>query len=482
YRTLSAFVRFVMDVFFREVAVEGKEHVPADRGGLLVAWHPNGLIDPALILAHFPGRIVFGARDGLLRWPIIGWMMRIIGTVPIYRASDKTALSEEERSEANRRSLGALAKELNDGSFSALFPEGLSHDNPHLSPLKTGAARLYYLARELNQTDKPPVIIPVGLHYDRKHIFRSSVLVTFHEPMELPAELDIDPNASESEQAQRDRVEQLTEGIEKTLIKVVRATDGWELHRLMHRARTLIRAEHEARFGTPLDQSSVINRNLLFAQIWHGYQARRASHPEAIERLRHIVDRYDRILKTLRLSDEHLDTDSKLTSPIYFVLVLLRAFAVYVLLPPFLAFGFVVNAPVHFLIKWAARRYSTADKDTATVKILAGFVLYPLAWLVAAVLAILLHDRLHLLFPAIPDTPVLIGLLTLALAIVSGILVLNYSLLEKRTRDALRTRLTRRQRRTSVERLLKLRAEIFDQLMALKEGLALPDNVTDVLD
>ena len=122
YRFLVQFVRFVMWVFFKEVAVEGKEHVPQDRGGLLIAWHPNGLIDPALIMAHFPGRIVFGARDGLLRWPVIGLMMRLIGTVPIYRASDTKGMSAEERSAANRQSLAALAQELGKRLVFGTFP------------------------------------------------------------------------------------------------------------------------------------------------------------------------------------------------------------------------------------------------------------------------------------------------------------------------------------------------------------------------
>ena len=49
-------------MFFREVRVEGVGHIPTDRGGLFVAAHPNGLVDPALILAAYPGHVVFGAR------------------------------------------------------------------------------------------------------------------------------------------------------------------------------------------------------------------------------------------------------------------------------------------------------------------------------------------------------------------------------------------------------------------------------------
>ena len=68
-----------------------------------------------------------------------------------------------------------------------LFPEGVSHDDPFLQELKTGAARLYYRAKQLcDETGVPPVIVPVGLHYDNKTAFRSDALVEFHAPLQLP--------------------------------------------------------------------------------------------------------------------------------------------------------------------------------------------------------------------------------------------------------------------------------------------------------
>ena len=105
YRVLVGTVRLAMRLFFREISCEGRERIPTDGGGLVVSWHPNGLIDPALILAYFPGKIVFGARHGLFAWPALGWLMRRVGTVPIYRAADRSRMSLEERRKANQASL-----------------------------------------------------------------------------------------------------------------------------------------------------------------------------------------------------------------------------------------------------------------------------------------------------------------------------------------------------------------------------------------
>ena len=52
FRALRGLLWILLRVFFRQVEVEGPELLPADRGVILVSWHPNGLVDPALILGR----------------------------------------------------------------------------------------------------------------------------------------------------------------------------------------------------------------------------------------------------------------------------------------------------------------------------------------------------------------------------------------------------------------------------------------------
>ena len=64
---IRKFVRLGLFTFFRELEVNGIENVPTDRGGIVIAWHPNGMVDPALIFSTFPQQLMFGARHGLFR-------------------------------------------------------------------------------------------------------------------------------------------------------------------------------------------------------------------------------------------------------------------------------------------------------------------------------------------------------------------------------------------------------------------------------
>ncbi|MDX1429315.1 MAG: 1-acyl-sn-glycerol-3-phosphate acyltransferase [Rhodothermales bacterium] len=465
YRFLRAVVRLLTRAFFKEIVCEGAERVPEDAGGLVIAWHPNGLVDPALILANFPGRIVFGARHGLFRWPIIGWLMRSIGTVPIYRAQDTSKLTSKDRREANEASLEALATELASGSYSALFPEGLSHDEPHVSEVKTGAARLYYRAVELSATDaNEPVIIPVGLHYDRKEIFRSRALVWFHEPMRIPDDLTAAPGQPVSADRRREMLRGLTSLIEETLIEVARSTDDWDLHHLMHRLRKMLRAERSGRAGKDPGPPSIAERELGFARVWYTYQAWREKLPAEIEKLRAAVAAYDRDLEAIGLEDHELSIDPRLASPWWLALSVLQFVLVFLLLPPILVAGYVINIVPYYLLKGVTRLVAKQTKDLASVKIIGGALLFPSTWALAAYLAAKAHHELHLMFPTIPDVPIVAAVTTVVLGIAGGLIALVYFELSSDTWRAIRVRVTRRRQREAVASLCTRRSQICERV------------------
>ena len=112
YRFGTASLRALLRVFFRRVEVTGLGSLPEARGGIFIAWHPNALVDGALILSQFPGRMVIGARHGLFRWPLLGPLLRAFGAVPVYRRRDFPEGAREgsdSRKEGNEKSLDAMA-------------------------------------------------------------------------------------------------------------------------------------------------------------------------------------------------------------------------------------------------------------------------------------------------------------------------------------------------------------------------------------
>jgi 1-acyl-sn-glycerol-3-phosphate acyltransferase len=477
YPWIQLLLRGAVKAFFRRVEVGGTDNVPREGGGLVVSWHPNGLVDPGLILTQFPRPIVFGARHGLFKYPMLGVLLQEIGTVPIYRAIDMGASSPDARRKANRKSLEALAARVAEGSFSALFPEGVSHDEPGLQVLRSGAARLFYRARQLTPEGRPkPVVIMAGLHYDDKQMFRSNALVTFLS-LSLPEELDVTPEGDIDSDEVRELGRKLTLHIETALRDVVHATDSWELHDLMHRTRRLVRAERARRAGADPGRTTIGERVLGFARVRAGYYDMLRREPDAVASMTKRVGDYDKDLRALGLEDYDLDRDPELPNSWLAALLGIQMLAVFLLLPPLVVVGYLVNLPTAGLLVLAAKAGAKKKKDKATVKLLLGTLLYPLTWILAGVGAAAAHHQLHVAFPSIPDTAALAGIAIALLGALGGAAALRYWRVARETARAVRVRLTRRRYRLSVARLRKERARLHDAVTQMVEGVDLPGNV-----
>jgi 1-acyl-sn-glycerol-3-phosphate acyltransferase len=470
-------VRFLVGLFFRRVEVSGLEHVPESGGGILIAWHPNGLVDPALIISCFPRQVVFGARHGLFKWPVVGRLMRGLGTVPIFRASDLKDADDETRRKRNRQSLDAMAQAVCDGGFAALFPEGVSHDDPFLQELKTGAARLYYRAKQLcDENGVPPVIVPVGLHYDNKTAFRSDALVEFHAPMQLPHELLASIPEGDDE-ALRARSGELMNVLEPILQEVTHATESWELNQLMNRVRSLVRAERAKRAGVSLRAPDMVERNLGMARVWKAYYARMETEPERVRALLDRVSAYDDALVEVKLEDDDLDKPPAIQSKWLPLLLAVQAAFVFLVFPPVLVLGTLINAAPYFLTNLISRLASKQYKDTATVKLLAGLVLFPLAWLIAALLVGLGQIELHKSFAGIPRAPWPAGITTFLIGALGGALALVYLELVRRTWTSIRIRVKRKWGSTIIRQLSAERAVLYEAIEEIRDGLDLPGDV-----
>ena len=462
-RGLRWFLRLLARLFFRSVEVVGSENVPRDGGGLLVAWHPNGLADGILILGFCPRSVTFGARHGLFRVPIVGWLLRGAGAVPLYRRRDRgepgARMSDEERRAANHRSLGALAAAAGR-SFVAIFPEGATHDEPQLLELRAGAARLFQLARE---GGGDPHLVPVGLHYERKHAFRSRALLAFYPPVELPE--DLRPETY---------VDRLTGLIQQHLIEVTHPTESWELHRAMEQVRSLVRAEQAAREGVPRPpRAPMQERDAGFARVWAGYRKQRAIDPGVVDRLVARVTSYGEALRLLGLSDRDLD-GAPLGRTVWRVILLCaEALLMLLLLPTVVLIGNLVNLPAALLVAFGARKLSVTRKEQAGLKMFLGLIILPTAWMAASLAVGLAWTEPLPGFDWRPEALWVRVAGMLALCVLSALLGLRYHRFIAEVGQGLRALWVGGSRRGAVERLRRRRSVLYDEVIGLVATLDL---------
>ncbi len=134
YHWAAAVLRFFFAQWTRK-DWHGSENIPTEGAFIAVSNHVT-YADP-LALAHFiynHGRAPrFLAKSGLFRVPLIGWILRRLDQVPVFRGSKRA-----------KDAVDAGNSFLERGDMIALFPEGTLTRDPDLWPMvaRTGAARM----------------------------------------------------------------------------------------------------------------------------------------------------------------------------------------------------------------------------------------------------------------------------------------------------------------------------------------------------
>src|SRR5688572_11517875 len=104
-------VRWLLRIYYPVIAVSGQKHIPASGPVLLVANHPNSLLDAALIAWIARRPVHFFAKAPLFDVPVFGSLLRAFGMVPAYRGSD-----DKSQVKRNLESLAAGAVWLKKGA------------------------------------------------------------------------------------------------------------------------------------------------------------------------------------------------------------------------------------------------------------------------------------------------------------------------------------------------------------------------------
>src|SRR5205823_1415153 len=92
YGVIAGITGATIDAFYRRVSLGGE--VPPDGAVLLVANHPNGLIDPVVVANVAVRKIRMLAKAPLFDTPVIGVVVKAVGALPVYRAKDGADTSQ----------------------------------------------------------------------------------------------------------------------------------------------------------------------------------------------------------------------------------------------------------------------------------------------------------------------------------------------------------------------------------------------------
>jgi 1-acyl-sn-glycerol-3-phosphate acyltransferase len=366
YRIGHWIVRAGLGVYFSRIERFHPERVPAAGPVLFTSNHPNSLTDAFVIGTSVPRKVNFVATVQLFRWRPLAWLLSQCGVIPINRVKD-----DRRAMRSVMQTFEACFKVLERGEAIGIFPEGITHDDPQLKAVKTGAARM---ALELEQRHTGALglhIVPVGLTFSAKDIYRSRVLVNFGEAIRVS---DFLPGYAQ----ERHR------GIEVLNTEIESRIQGLIFH-LPHLGRARI---VEAVKRLYLDKlwvgNSVIHEpvtpeagELVLTQtIAEAVELTFIENPERASEFVRKLDRYENTLKRLRFSDEvlkHFPTTMRLLrhSLLWLLVAIIGA--------PVALYGWLHRLIPYAILQWIVKKTAKEPVDrthVSTATILGGFVVF----------------------------------------------------------------------------------------------------------
>jgi 1-acyl-sn-glycerol-3-phosphate acyltransferase len=362
-RVIVALLRFAFRVYFRRVEVDGLENVPAKSPVIFVLNHPNALVDPAFLLCLAPRRVSFLAKAPLFKMPVIGFLVRALDSLPVYRRQD-----EGEDVLRNLETFAAARKLLAKGGTIGICPEGVSHDEPRLRPIKTGAARIALGAVSTGEV-KELKIVPAGLYYTSKMTFRSAVLLHFGKSIEVTR-----TKLEENSNPPRAAVRELSDKIESALREVMLDAEHEEALHTIARAERIFSEE-----GSDANDS-LAGELQLQQRFIKAYKVLRDHAPERLARLEARMTRFEEELKQAGVDPDDLSPPSSTLDVLSHLIT--RGLLFLLLIGP-ATLGLLIHYPAYRLGGFLSTRfYQDSDDVISTIKILSAMLLFPLTWLI----------------------------------------------------------------------------------------------------
>ena len=318
---------------------------------LLVANHPNTLIDPAVIQTTAGRDIRFLAKSTLFGRDPLSLLIRGSGAIPVYRRMDPGADTSR-----NAEMFSAVEAAFREGVAVCLFPEGISHDRGRLDPLRTGAARM---ALASTAQGHPVTIVPVGLNFERMASFRSRVTAVFGRPFDCDDLMRT--YAHDEPRAVHDLTQRMSDNLRRLMVEANPRGD-------LSLVARVDRLYASTRGVSTAPEDRLARRRL----ISEGIDQLRRKDPMRLESFQASLRRYDSNLERFGLRDG--DVDRRITSGLAGRFIL-REGLLGLLLAPITAGSLAVFAAPYW-VTGRIGRWAPDLQSRATFQVLGGLIAY----------------------------------------------------------------------------------------------------------
>jgi 1-acyl-sn-glycerol-3-phosphate acyltransferase len=365
-RVARVVIKVAVGFYFRRIETFHAGRAPKLHPAIFAANHPCSLTDAFIVGTAVPRKVSIVATAQLFRLKPVAWLLRQVGVIPLNRLKD-----DPRAMKSVFATFEACFKVLEAGGAIIIFPEGITHDDPQLKTIKSGAARMALELEHRHAGKLGLQVVPVGLTFSSKESYRSEVLVQFGEP--IPASEFI----GTYETQRKESINNLNKLIEKRIQSLILHLPELELARLVEAVKRLY-----------LDKLRVANRTVgqavtpqaeelaLTQAIAAAIQRAQREQPDRVNAFIQKLNRYETDLRRLNLSDETIQLIAHQKN---FAARAAWLSVLAILLAPIALYGWLHRILPITGVNWA-RRHKTMPQSrkaqAATVSIISGAIFF----------------------------------------------------------------------------------------------------------
>ncbi len=162
YRVAQQVVLFLMR-FGYKIKVIDKQKLPSEQEGYVIVSNHRSNLDPLFIGLGMKRQICFMAKEELFKNKFLGFILTKLGTFPVSRGK------------GDRGAIQNAIDIVESGRVLGIFPEGTRSKDGTLKRAKSGAV--------LIASKTGGKIMPVGIRYGGKKLWRREITVTYGDPI-----------------------------------------------------------------------------------------------------------------------------------------------------------------------------------------------------------------------------------------------------------------------------------------------------------
>lgn len=135
YAVVKILVRLAMHWYAGSLKLINAHKADYSKPSLIISNHPNSFFDALIISIHSPKPLHFLVRGDMFRKPWADKALRSLNMIPIFRKRDDKSFAAK-----NAQLFNDYSALLKNGAHIIIFPEGNSHNQWHLQPLRKGGS------------------------------------------------------------------------------------------------------------------------------------------------------------------------------------------------------------------------------------------------------------------------------------------------------------------------------------------------------